>query len=66
MISPHATFAVEVEGAIDVHYASLASSLRSTARGNYPDGHPSRYHYPRPTRLNFGERTGTSVFTLAI
>ena len=55
---------VEVEGVIDVHYASLTFP-RSTAQGIYLDGHPSRYQ-PRPTGLNFGEQTATGVFPLVI
>ena len=55
-------FVVEVEGVIDVHYASLASH-RVQHRVFYLDGHPSRYQ-PRPTGLNFGEQTGTGVFPL--
>ena len=49
---------------IDVHYASLTSQgVQHTVF--YRDGHPSRYQ-PRPTGLNFGEQTGTSVFPLVI
>ena len=55
---------VEVEGVIDVHYASLTSQ-GVQHRLFYRDGHPSRYQ-PRPTRLNFGEQTGTDVFPLVI
>ena len=51
---------VEVEGVIDVHYASLTSQ-GVQHRVFYLDGHPSRYQ-PRPTGLNFGEQTGTGVF----
>ena len=58
-LSPHTTFVVEVEGVIDVHYSSLTS--QAVQHGVfYPDGHPSRYR-PRPTGLNFGERTETGV-----
>ena len=58
-LSPHTTFVVEVEGVVDVHYASLTS--QAVQHGVfYPDGHPSRYQ-PRPTGLNFGEQTGTGV-----
>ena len=53
---------VEVEGVIDVHYASLTSQ-GVQHRVFYRDGHPSRYQ-PRPTGLNFGEQTGTGVFPL--
>ena len=57
-LSPH-TFVVEVEGVIDVHYASL--TYQAVQHGVfYLDGHPSRYQ-PRPTGLNFGEQTGTGV-----
>ena len=49
---------------IDVHYASLTSQ-GVQHRVFYLDGHPSRYQ-PRPTGLNFGERTGTAVFPLVI
>ena len=49
---------------IDVHYASLASR-RVQHRVFYLDGHPYRYQ-PHPTRLNFGEQTGTGVFPLVI
>ena len=46
-LSPHTTFVVEVEGVVDVHYASLTS--QAVQHGVfYPDGHPSRYQ-PRPT-----------------
>ena len=63
-LNPHTTFAVEVEGVIDVRYASLTSQgVRH--RVLYLDGHPSRYQ-PRPTGLNFGEQTGTGVFPLVI
>ena len=55
---------VEVEGVIDVYYASLTSQ-EVQHRVFYPDGHPSRYQ-PRPTGLNFGEQTGTGVFPLVI
>ena len=55
---------VEVEGVIDVHYASLTSQ-GVQHRVFYLDGHPSRYQ-PRPTGLNFGEQTGTGVFPLVI
>ena len=55
---------VEVEGVIDVHYARLTSQ-GVQHRVFYRDGHPSRYQ-PRPTGLNFGEQTGTGVFTLVI
>ena len=55
---------VEVEGVIDVHYASLTSQ-GVQHRVPYLDGHPSRYQ-PRPTGLNFGEQTGTGVFSLVI
>ena len=51
---------VEVEGVIDVHWASLTSQ-GVQHRVFYLDGHPSRYQ-PRPTGLNFGEQTGTGVF----
>ena len=51
---------VEVEGVIDVHYASLTSQ-GVQHRVIYRDGHPSRYQL-RPTGLNFGEQTGTDVF----
>ena len=62
-LNPHTAFVVEVEGVIDVHYASL------TSQGVqhwvfYSDGHPSRYQ-PRPTGLNFCEQTGTGVFPSA-
>ena len=46
-LNPHTTFVVEVEGVIDVHYASLASP-RVQHRVFYLDGHSSRYQ-PRPT-----------------
>ena len=55
---------VEVEGVIDVHYASLTSQ-GVQHRVFYRDGHPSRFQ-PRPTGLNFGEQTGTGVFPLVI
>ena len=55
---------VEVEGVIDVHYASLTSH-GVQHRVLYLDGHPSR-HQPRPTGLNFGEQTGTGVFPLVM
>ena len=55
---------VEVEGVIDVHYASLTSQ-GVQRRVFYLYGHPSRYQ-PRPTGLNFGEQTGTGVFPLVI
>ena len=55
---------VEVEGVIDVHYASLTSQ-GVQHKVFYLDGHPSRYQ-PRPTGLNFGEQTGTGVFPLVI
>ena len=51
---------VEMEGVIDVHYASLASQ-GVQHRVLYIDGHPSR-NQPRPTGLKFGEQTGTVVF----
>ena len=51
---------VEVEGVIDVHYASLTSQWIQH-RVFYLDRHPSRYQ-PRPTGLNFDEQTGTGVF----
>ena len=57
-------FVVEVEGVIDIHYASLTSQ-GVQHRVFYRDGHPSRYQ-PRPTGLNFGEQTGTGVFPLVI
>ena len=57
-------FVVEVEGVIDVHYASLTSQ-GVQHRAFYRDGHPSRYQ-PRPTGLNFGEQTGTGVFPSVI
>ena len=63
-LNPHTTFVVEVEGVIDVHYASLTSQ-RVQHRVFYLDGHPSRYK-PRPTGLNFSEQTGTRVFPLVI
>ena len=55
---------VEVDGVIDVHYASMTSQ-GVQHRVFYRDGHPSRYQ-PRPTGLNFGEQTGTSFFPLVI
>ena len=55
---------VEVEGVMDVHYASLTSQ-GVQHRVFYRDGHPSRYQ-PLPTGLNFGEQTGTGVFPLVI
>ena len=55
---------VEVEGVIDVHYASLTSQ-GVQHRVFYRDGHLSRYQ-PRPTGLNVGEQTGTGVFPLVI
>ena len=55
---------VEVEGVIDVHYASLTSQ-GVQHRVFYLDGHPSRYQ-PRPTGFNFGKQTGTGVFPLVI
>ena len=55
---------VELEGVIDVHYASLTSQ-GVQHRVFYRDDHPSRYQ-PRPTGLNFGEQTGTGVFPLVI
>ena len=57
-------FVVEVEGVIDVHYASLTSQWVQH-RVFYLDGHPSRYQ-PRPTGFNFGKQTGTGVFPLVI
>ena len=63
-LSLHTTFVVEVEGVIDLHYASLTS--QAVQHGVfYPDGHPYRYQ-PRPTGLNFGEQTGTGVSLLVI
>ena len=53
---------VEVEGVIDVHCASLTSQ-GVQHRVFYLDDHPSRYQL-RPTGLNFGEQTETSVFPL--
>ena len=62
-LNPHTTFfLVEVEGVIDVHYASLTSQ-GVQHRVFYLDGHPSRYQ-PRSTGLNFGEQAGTGVFPL--
>ena len=61
-LNPHTTFVVEVEGVIDVHYASLTSQ-GVQHRVFYLDGHPSRYQ-PRPTGLNFGEQAGTGIFPL--
>ena len=55
---------LEVEGVIDVHYASLTSQ-GVQHRVFYRGGHPSRYQ-PHPTGLNFGEQTGTGVFPLVI
>ena len=55
---------LEVEGVIDVRYASLTSQ-GVQHRVLYLDGHPFRYQ-PRPTGLNFGEQTGTGVFPLVI
>ena len=55
---------VEVEGVIDVGYASLISQGVQHEE-LYLDGHPSRYQ-PRPTGLNFGEQTGIGVFPLVI
>ena len=49
---------------IDVRYASLTSQ-EVQHRVLYLDGNPSRYQ-PYPTGLNFGEKTGTSVFPLVI
>ena len=46
-LNPHTTFVAEVEGVIDVHYASLTSH-GVQHRVFYLDGHPSRYQ-PRPT-----------------
>ena len=57
-------FVVEVNGVTDIHYASL-NSQGVQHKVFYLDGHPSRYQ-PRPTRLNFGEQTGTCVFPLVI
>ena len=48
----------------DVRYASLTSQ-GVQHRVLYRDDHPSKYQ-PRPTGLNFGEQTGTSVFPLVI
>ncbi|KAG8233046.1 hypothetical protein J437_LFUL004267 [Ladona fulva] len=31
----------------------------------FPGGHPSKY-YPGPTMLNFGDRTRTGVFIVAV
>ena len=59
-LSPHATFVVEVEGVIDVRYASLTSQ-GVQHRVLYLDGHPSRFQ-PRPKGLNFGEQTGNWCF----
>ena len=56
-------FVVEVEGVIDVHYASLTSQ-GVQHREFYRVGHPNIQ--PRPTGLNFGEQTGTGVFPLVI
>ena len=56
-------FVVEVEGVIDVHYASLIFQ-GVQHRVFYRDGHPNIQ--PRPTGLNFGEQTGTGVFPLVI
>ena len=55
---------VEVEGVIDVHYASLTSQ-GVQHRVFYRDDYPSRYQ-PRPNGLNFGEQTGSVVFPLVI
>ena len=55
---------VELEGMIDVHYASLTSRWVQH-RVFCLDGHPSRYQ-PRPTGINFGEQTGNGVFPLVI
>ena len=49
-LNPHTTFVVEVEGVIDVRYASLTSH-GVQHRVFYLDGHPSRYQ-PRPTGLD--------------
>ena len=49
---------------IDVHCASLTSQGVQHSVF-YLDDHPSRYQ-PRPTGLNFGEQTGTSLFPLVI
>ena len=56
-LNPYTTFEVEVEGVIDVRYASLTSQ-GVQHRVLYLDGHPSRYQ-PR-------EQTGTGVFPLVI
>ena len=63
-LNPHTTSVVEVEGVIDVHYASLTSQ-GVQHRVFYRDGHLSRYQ-PHPTGLNFGEQTRTGVFPLVI
>ena len=55
---------VEVEGMIEIHYASLTSQ-GVQHRVFYRDGHPSRFQ-PLPTRLNCGEQTGPGVFPLVI
>ena len=58
-LSPHTTFVVEVEGVIDVRYASLTSQ-GVQQRVFYLDDHPSKYQ-PCSTGLNVGERTRTGV-----
>ena len=55
---------VQVEGVIDVHYASVTSQ-GVQHRVFYLGGHSCRYQL-RPTGLNFGEQTGTGVFPLVI
>ena len=55
---------VEVEGVIEIYYASLTSQ-GVQHRVFYLDGHPSR-EQPHPTGLNFGEQKGTGVFSLVI
>ena len=51
----------EIDGVTDT--LRQPDFLRSTAQGNYPDGHPSRC-YPHPTGLNFGYQARTGVFPL--
>ena len=58
---PHTTLVVEVRGVLMI--TGLVWLTQEYSGGDFPDGHPSSYQ-PRPTRLNFYERTGTSVSPL--
>ena len=58
---PHTTLVVEMRGVLMI--PGLVRLTQEYSRGDFPDGHPSSYQ-PRPTWLNFYERTGTSVSLL--